>query len=117
MLVTNIAATKAAIDALDRTKASFKVPDGQVFALSYASAFTNPDGTMVEGFVPGYQISSWPRDHLGRSSLYVLLPQGTSFYLIPRSTWDVDRPHKMDLISIPHQVFSVLPVSEAEARV
>jgi hypothetical protein len=117
MLVTNIAATGAAIDALDRTKASFKVPDGHVFALSYASAFTNPDGTTVQGFVPGYQISSWPRDHLGRSSLYVLLPQGTSFYLIPRSKWDVERPHIMDLVSVPHEVFSILPVSDAAGRV
>ena len=117
MLVTNIAATKAAIDALERTWASFKVPDGHVFALSYASAFTHPDGTTVEGFVPGYQISSWPRDHLGPSSLFVLLPHGTSFYLIPRSKWDVERPHLIDLISVPHEVFSILPVGEAAGRV
>ena len=117
MLVTNIAATAAAIDALDRTRASLKVPDGHVFALSYASAFTNPDGTTVEGFVPGYQITSWPRDDLGQGSVFVLLPHGTSFYLIPRSEWDTDRPHQIDLISVPHEVFSILPVSDAEATV
>lgn len=117
MLVTNIAATRTAIEALERTKASFKVPDGHVFALSYASAFTNPDGTTVEGFVPGYQISSWPRDYLGQSSVFVLLPHGTSFYLIPRSKWDVDRPHVIDLISVTHEIFSILPVSEAAGRV
>ena len=107
--------TAAAAEALERRRASYRLRDSDVLALAYISAFRNPDGTTVAGFVPGYQISSWPRDDLGRSSVFVLLPHGTSFYLIPRSEWDADRPHMIDLISASHEVFSILPVGEAEA--
>jgi hypothetical protein len=116
-LVASMSITAAAAEALERRRASYSLRDSDVLALSYISAFRNPDGTTVAGFVPGYQISSWPRDHLGRSSVFVLLPHGTSLYLIPRSKWDVDRPHHIDLISVPHEIFSILPVSEAEGRV
>ena len=116
-LIASMSITAAAADVLERRRASYALRDSDVLALCYISAFRNPDGTTVAGFVPGYQITSWPRDHLGRSSVFVLLPHGTSFYLIPRSEWDVDRPHLMDLISASHEIFSILPVGEAAGRV
>jgi hypothetical protein len=77
--VTSMSISAAAAEALERRRASYRLRDSDLLAFSYISAFRNPDGTTVAGFVPGYQISSWPRDHLGRSSVFVLLPQGTSF--------------------------------------
>ncbi|MDB5541080.1 MAG: hypothetical protein JWQ89_2807 [Devosia sp.] len=109
MLVTNITITDTARHVLDRRKSLFKPSAHGVFALSYTSRFTNPDGTTVNGFVPGWQVCAWSHNYLGPSPLVVRLAHGTEFHLIARFPWNVEERYIMDLLSQPHEIFSITP--------
>jgi len=87
-LVTNIAITDVARAVLDRRKSLLKPDPVGVFALSYWASFTEPDGTPVKGFVPGWIGGGVEPRYLGNDPLFVVLPHGTSFYLQPRERWD-----------------------------
>lgn len=109
MLATNITITDRARQVLDRRKSLFKPSAGGVFALIYTSRFTNPDGTTVPGFVPGWQVCAWSHSHLGPDPLIVRLAHGTEFYLITRFAWNADTQYLLDLLSRPHEIFSITP--------
>ncbi len=109
MLATNIVITDAARRVLERSKSNFKPAPGSVFAICYESAFTNRDGTTVEGFVPGYAVVSWPNDHIGPGWLLVLLAPGIEIYLMPRFEWLATETYVMDLLSAQHATFSIGP--------
>jgi len=109
--VTNISITETARKVLDRRKASFKTGPRSVLAICYESSFTNSDGTTVAGFVPGYTIVSWPLDYLGPGWLLIRLVHGAEFYLMPRFRWDTNERYVMDLLSLQHEIFSIVPVA------
>ena len=109
MLVTNFTISDTAREVLDRRKALFKRNAYGVFALSYLSRFTNPDGTAVRGFVPGWQAGAWARDYLGADPLVVLLAHGTTFHLIARFGWGAGERYVMDLLSLAHEIYSITP--------
>jgi hypothetical protein len=106
--ITNISITDAARQVIDRRKAVFKPPGDYVFALTYTSSFINRDGTTVEGFRPGYEISPWPLSYIGPAWMMVRLAHGTEFHLMPRFRWNVEKRYVMDLISLPHETFSIV---------
>lgn len=85
--IENIVITDTAKRALDARKALLELRKGDAFALTYESSFTNRDGTTVEGFVPGYAISSWPLSYVGPSWVMVKLAHGTEFHLMPMFRW------------------------------
>ena len=109
MLVTNITITDAARLVLDRRHSLFKPGAKGVFALSYTASFTNPDGTTVNGFVPGWQVCGWSRSYLGDDPLVVRLAHGMEFHLIARWGWNVKERYVMDLLSLQHEIFSITP--------
>lgn len=80
-----------------------------MFALSYTSSFTNPDGTTVKGFEPGWQVCAWSRRYLGPEPLVVRLAHGTEFHLIPRYGWNRQEHYVMDLLSLQHEIYSITP--------
>ena len=109
MLVTNITISEVARRVLDRRKSLFKAGPLGVFALSYTSGFTNPDGTPVRGFVPGWQVCGIALKYLGPDPLVVMLPHGTTFHLMPRLGWEARKRYEMDLLSSEHEVYSITP--------
>lgn len=109
--ITNISITAKAREVLDRRRASFKPRPKDVFAFAYTSSFTNRDGTPVEGFVPGYAISSWPLDYIGPTWVVVRLAHGTEFHLMPMFRWSAGERYLMDLLSLQHEIFSIVPIA------
>ena len=112
--IKNIAITDNARQVLDRRRPLFKLRAEDVFALCYTSRFINRDGSTVEGFVPGYAISSWPKSYIGPSWALVKLAHGTEFHLMPRFVWQAEARYVMDLVSLPHEIFSIerVPANE-----
>jgi hypothetical protein len=109
MLVTNFKISERARLVLDRRKSLFKPGPHGAFALSYTSSFTNPDGSTVAGFVPGWQVCAIGHKYLGRDPLLVMLPNGTTFHLMPRDGWEEREQYLMDLLSLDHEVYSITP--------
>lgn len=110
MLATNIVITDTARRVLERSKSNVKPAPGSVFAMCYESAFTNRDGTTLEGFVPGYAVVCWPNDHIGPAWLLVLLTGGIEFYLMPRFKWLATETYVMDLASAEYETFSIASI-------
>lgn len=108
-LVTNFAITDAARAVLDRRKTLLKPDPFGVFALSYWASFKEPDGTSVQGFEPGWIGSGVRHQYLGEAPLFVLLPHGTTFYLMPRDGWDENGRYVMDLINTEYETYSITP--------
>ena len=77
--------------------------------MSYTSGFTNPDGTTVKGFVPGWQVCGIALRYLGPDPLVVISPGGLTFHLVPRLGWKADERYAMDLLSREHEVYSITP--------
>lgn len=111
MLIENISITDKARQVLDARKSLFKLRKSDVFALTYESSFTNRDGTTVEGFLPGYAISSWPLGYIGPAWMVVQLPGGTEFHLMPRFKWSAREHYIMDLVSPSLELFSIGPAT------
>ena len=111
--ITNISITDAAKQVIDRRKAIFKPRGDYVFALTYTSSFINRDGTTVEGFRPGYEVSPWPLEYISPNWAIVQLPGGTEFHLMPRFRWSAREHYIMDLVSPSLELFSIGPARGA----
>ena len=107
--ITNISITDAARQVIDRRKSVFKPRGDDVFALTYTSSFINRDGTTVDGFRPGYEISPWPLEYISPNWAVVQLPGGTEFHLMPRFKWSARERYIMDLASPSLELFSIVP--------
>lgn len=110
-IVQNVFITDAARQVIDTRKSLFNLRKSDTFALVYESSFKNPDGTTGAGFVPGYAIYSWPLDYIGPSWVVVRLAHGTEFHLMPMFSWSADERYVMDLVSLQHEIFSIVPVA------
>ncbi len=104
--VRNISITAAAAQNLQDRVAAFQPRPGEVFALIYMFTFTNPDGTPVAGFRPGYLAGSWPSRNVGPTWLLAELADRTEFYFRPRREWDENQRYLIDTVG---PLFSILP--------
>lgn len=108
--ITNVSITERAAIALDVRKTLARLGPDDIFALVFVSNFTNPDGTMVEGFVPGYSsaVTKW---NDGDGCVLVRLPSGMEFYVIPRPRTGYelspDASYAIDLIEPRHGTFTI----------
>ena len=96
--VTNISITEEAAVNLRRELATFEPRPCQVFALIYMFRFTNPDGTPVDGFRPGFAAGSWPRKNIGPSWLVAELADGTELCFRPRGDWNLHQNYLVDTV-------------------
>jgi hypothetical protein len=104
--VTNLSITEAAARNLRQEAATFAPRPGEVFALVYMFSFTNPDGTTVAGFEPGYLAGGWPTKNIGPSWLLAELADGTEFHFRPRREWNA---HVRYLVDAVGPLFSITP--------
>ncbi len=97
--ITNVSITKRAELALDRERARVRLGEGQVFALAYLTSFTNPDGTTVAGFRPGYMATAYPSGAPDAAWTVAHLAGGQEFYLMPtRFECQANETYVVDLI-------------------
>lgn len=74
----------------------------------YSPSFTNPDGTTVTGFRPGYTVGSIPPNGLGDHWALARLPDGLEFLFMPKFKPD-GREVSVDLASDVMAIFSIRP--------
>ena len=78
-------------------------------ALYYMPSFTNPNGTDVEGFAPGYTIDFVTSSPPGDRWILAKLPDGTSFVFMPKFVWRPDEAYVVDQASA--YTLSIAPVT------
>lgn len=111
LLLTNISITDRAAAVLQQEKLAFRARRGDVFALVYMFSFVNADGTIVEGFRPGYMAGPWPVEYLSARWAVARLPDGIEFHFMPRFEWNARARYIMDLVSPSLELFSIGPVA------
>lgn len=67
--------------------------------LYYMPSFTNPDGTDVAGFAPGYTIDFVTKSPPGDHWIVAKLPDGTTFQFMPKFTLRPDEFYVVDQVS------------------
>lgn len=106
--ITNIWATDRAYEVLRELRAKFKPRDrGDVFALVYMSSFTNPDGTTVEGFRPGYTADSHSPEGLSDIWTLAQLIDGPDFLFMPKFKWNPGEEYVVEMASDVFAIFSI----------
>lgn len=84
--------------------------------LIYTSMFNNPDGTAVEGFLPGFAPSVWPAERAG-SDYFVAHPiDGPDFIIIPPFRWRADDQYTVDIASDGFPTLSITAASGERVR-
>lgn len=106
--VTNLSITERAAMRLDverivRTRAE---PD-DVFTLWYIASFTEPDGTTVAGFRPGYKAGYARAGDVRGDWVRARFASGMELCFWPRFGWDADAHYVLDVASERHQIFSI----------
>jgi hypothetical protein len=81
--ITNISATEDAGRALRTWQARYKLPNNQDCALVWVESYTEPDGSAVKGFKPGFMLGPIMKE--GRDPLWTLakVSDGAEFYVLP----------------------------------
>jgi hypothetical protein len=106
--VTNISITQRAAALLDVERiARTRLMADDVFTLCYISNFTEPDGTSVEGFRPGYSAGYARAGDVGENWVEA---SGADLCFRPRFGWDAYRRYMLDVASERYRIFSVEPV-------
>lgn len=109
--ITNIWATDKAYDVLRKERARFRPRyAGEVFAMLYWSSYTEPDGTTVEGFLPGYSRHSQSPRGLDDYWAMAQLIDGPDFLFMPMFRWLPDEEYVVDVASARYATFSIGPV-------
>ncbi len=93
----NITVTDRAAEYFRRERAR-RHANARPVTLIYMTSFTNPDGSTVEGFAPGYTIDfeDWePGDHW----VMATLADGTEIWFMPEITFRPDESYVVDLAS------------------
>lgn len=106
--VTNISITDRAARLLgrERVERTRLAPD-DVFTLDYISSFTEPDGTTVDGFRPGYSAGYARAGDVRADWLRLRLPDGTALCFWPRFGWDAEGHYVLDVISERYAILSL----------
>jgi hypothetical protein len=65
----------------------------------YWSSFTEPDGTMVEGFRPGYSVHSQAPDELNDQWAIAQLIDGPDFLFMPKFRWRSNDEYVVEVAS------------------
>lgn len=107
--ITNISITDRAAVMLDCQLVMARPRPGEVFTLWYMSSYTNPDGTTVEGFRPGYAPGFTEAERITESWVSVQLPNRPQFCFWPRFGWDPGRDYVVDVLNEPLVLFSIEP--------
>lgn len=108
--VSNIWASDEAYTLLWRERARFKPRRaGEIFAMLYWSGFTEPDGTTVKGFRPGYSVHSQAPNGLGDHWAMAQLIDGPDFLFMPKFAWRSDEDYLVEVASEMFATFSIGP--------
>jgi hypothetical protein len=108
--ITNIWATDEAYALLKAERARFRPRrEGEVFALIYWSSYTEPDGTAVADFVPGYSRHSESPHGLSDHWAMAQLIDGPDFLFMPRFKWRSDEDYVVAVASEKFATFSIGP--------
>jgi hypothetical protein len=108
--ITNISVTERALPVLRKQRERFRPRDpGDVFALAYMSSFTNPDGSSVAGFSPGYMRHSVSPKERGEMWALAQPLDGVDFLFMPKFKWSADDQYIIDLVSEKFELFSIEP--------
>ena len=75
----------------------------------YLSRFVNRDGSVVEGFSPGYSAGPVQGGHFSDMWALAHLPDGTEFPFMPKFEWQPDASYVVDLAS--NYTFSIGPAA------
>lgn len=98
MHITNISIADRATSVLRREHARIKLGRGDVFALVYVFTYTNPDGTTVDGFQPGYMAGPWPINLLTDRWALARPSDHPEFHFLPKFTWSAQAWYIVDLV-------------------
>jgi hypothetical protein len=110
LLITNISVASVASKVLRQQRAKFRPRQpGDVLALLYTSSFTNPDGTTVAGFRPGYMVVSHSPVGLADHWVRARLSDGSDFLFMPKFRWVADEHYVVDMASEVFALFSIEP--------
>jgi hypothetical protein len=111
--ITNISVSQQALPILIREWEGFlpRVP-GDVFALAYMSSFTNPDGTTVDGFRPGYSRHSVSPQGLGAMWARAQPRHAPEFLFMPKFIWSASEQYLIDVACLPYQLLSIGPANK-----
>ena len=99
MLIDNITITERAWAIFRREQARHQSNPPLSIALYYMPAFTNADGSKVEGFSPGYTIDFVAQPPPGERWITAKLPDGTAFQFMPKFIWRADERYVIDQAS------------------
>jgi hypothetical protein len=97
--IENITVTDRAWAILRQQKARHEPNAGLTITLYYMPAFTNADGTTVDGFAPGYTIDFAVQPPSGDNWVAARLPDDTEFRFMPKFTWRPDETYVVDQAS------------------
>jgi hypothetical protein len=94
------------VDVTERAWAIFRQQRGRnptnpsrVIALHFMPTFVNADGSNVEDFAPGYTIDFVAGIPPGEGWVQASLPDGSSYYFMPKFDWRADTRYVVDQAS------------------
>ena len=109
--ITNIWATDEAYALLRKERARFRPRrEGEVFAMIYLASYTEPDGTPVKDFRPGYSRHSQSPAELGDHWAMAQLIDGPDFLFMPKFRWDSLEEYVVEIASEKYATFSIGPM-------
>jgi hypothetical protein len=107
--IVSVSIAEPARDTIVQQARAHKPRRGHVFALAYMSSYTNPDGTPVANFRPGYMACSWPVDCLGPHWVVARLSQGLEFHFLPRVASRAAERYILDFATSALGLYSIEP--------
>lgn len=109
--IYNMSITARAADYLAKERARNRWRSGDVLEFGFIPSFTNPDGSMVKGFQPGYMASQSTRQNgPSPADLIAHLPDGTVFHFMPKFRWDAAAWYVVDVVGDPYQLLEIRPL-------
>ena len=106
--ITNISITEKALRILREKHARFRPRnERETFGMYFMVSYKNPDGSMMEGFRPGYSVDSVPATDLGDHWALAHIPDGPDFLFMPKFTWSADEHYLVDVASEVFELFSI----------
>lgn len=108
--IENITITERARVSLAREFSKASPRGGDVTALVYVSTFTNPDGSSVDGFVPGYMVGPVAGGNFGDMWSVAHLPNLAPIIFMPRFIWRAEDQYVVDTAGYTFALFTIGPV-------
>jgi hypothetical protein len=104
--VANISITKSAEATLRQQRSRTRPSADEVLGMTYVEFFTEPDGSTVKGFVPGYQAGSWRMPYITQDWIRVNL-SGMDVYIMPKFKWSPRERYVIDMAGGSYAMFSI----------